>query len=75
LTHKTTNVLNKVPKSQQWKATRALQKIWLTEVLAKAMAGLDAFIERYQLKYDKVTACRGKGRNALLAFYDFPGEH
>lgn len=29
--HKTTNVLNKLPKSQQPKAKRSLQEIWMAE--------------------------------------------
>src|SRR5262252_6184619 len=29
--HKTTNVLNKLPKSQQSKAKRALQQVWMAE--------------------------------------------
>jgi len=29
--HKTANVLNKLPKSQQPKAKRALQEIWMAE--------------------------------------------
>ena len=73
--HKTANVLNKLPKSQQSRAKRALHDIWMAETKADAEAALDAFIESYGLKYDKAVACLARDREALLAFYDFPAEH
>jgi len=38
--HKTANVLNKLPKSQQPKAKRALQEIWMAETRKDALAAL-----------------------------------
>ncbi len=73
--HKTANVLNKLPKSQQPKAKRALQEIWMAETKAAAEAAFDAFFESYALKYEKAAECLAKDRDALLAFYDFPAEH
>jgi putative transposase len=73
--HKTANVLNKLPKSQQPKAKRACQEIWMAETKAAAEAAFDAFIESYSLKYEKAADCLAKDRDALLAFYDFPAEH
>ncbi len=73
--HKTANVLNKLPKSQQPKAKRALHEIWMAETKAAAETAFDAFIESYQLKYEKAADCLAKDRDALLAFYDFPAEH
>ena len=73
--HKTANVLAKLPKSQQPKAKRALQEIWMAETKAAAEAAFDAFIESYTLKYEKAAYCLDKDRDALLAFYDFPAEH
>ena len=73
--HKTANVLNKLPKSQQPKARRALQQIWMAETKAEATIAFEAFIESGAVKYDKATACLAKDRDALLAFYDFPAEH
>ena len=73
--HKTANVLNKLPKSQQPKAKRALQEIWMAETKLAAEAAFDAFIESYELKYEKAADCLAKDRDALLAFYDFPAEH
>jgi putative transposase len=73
--HKTANVLNKLPKSQQPKAKRELQEIWMAETKVAAEAAFDAFIESYALKYEKAADCLRKDRDALLAFYDFPAEH
>jgi putative transposase len=73
--HKTANVLAKLPKSQQPKAKRELQEIWMAETKAEALAAFDAFSEGYATKYEKATACLEKDRDALLAFYDFPAEH
>jgi len=73
--HKTANVLAKLPKSQQPKAKRALQEIWMAETKAVAELAFDAFIESYTPKYEKAADCLSKDRDALLAFYDFPAEH
>jgi transposase-like protein len=73
--HKTANVLNKLPKSQQPKAKRSLQEIWMAETRAEAVVAFDAFIENYRLKYEKAADCLAKDREVLLAFYDFPAEH
>ena len=68
-------VLAKLPKSQQPKAKRALQEIWMAETKADAEAAFDAFVESYQVKYEKAAECLNKDRDALLTFYDFPAEH
>src|SRR2546422_6649067 len=73
--HKTANVLNKLPKSQQSKAKRALQEIWMAETKKDALAAFDAFVGTWAIKYDKAVECLIKDRDALLAFYDFPAEH
>ena len=73
--HKTANVLNKLPKSQQSKAKRSLQEIWMAETSKEAEAAFDAFTAAYELKYEKATECLTKDRETLLAFYDFPAEH
>ena len=71
----TANVLNKLPKSQQPKAKRALQEIWMAETKNDALAAFDAFVEIWGIKYDKAVECLIKDRDALLTFYDFPAEH
>jgi transposase-like protein len=73
--HKTANVLNKLPNSQQPKTKRALQEIWMAETKKDALAAFDAFVETWGVKYGKAVECLIKDRDALLAFYDFPAEH
>lgn len=73
--HKTANVLNKLPKSQQPKAKRSLQGIWMAATRKDAEKAFDAFIDAYELKFEKAVQCLAKDREALLAFYDFPAEH
>jgi transposase-like protein len=73
--HKTANVLNKLPNSQQPKAKRALQEIWMAETKKDALAAFEAFVEIWRVKYDKAAECLIRDRDALLAFYDFPAEH
>ena len=73
--HKTANVLNKLPKSLQPKAKRALHEIWMAETRNDAVTAFDAFVESYAVKYEKAAECLTKDRDALLAFYDFPAEH
>jgi putative transposase len=73
--HKTANVLNKLPKSQQPKAKRALQEIWMAATKKEALAAFDAFVETWGVKYEKAITCLTKDREPLLAFYDLPAEH
>jgi putative transposase len=51
--HKTTNVLNKLPKSVQSKAKTALQNIWMAETRKDAEVSFDHFIEIYEAKCNK----------------------
>jgi transposase-like protein len=73
--HKTTNVLNALPKSVQGKAKQDLHAIYEAEDRASAEAAFDRFVAKYGPKYDKAAACLAKDRQTLLAFYDFPAEH
>jgi transposase-like protein len=63
--HKTANVLNKLPKSQQSKAKRALQKIWMAETKKDALVAFEAFVETWGVKFDKAVACLTKDRDAV----------
>lgn len=73
--HKTANVLNKLPKSVQPKATQALHAIWMTETRAAAHRAFTQFVDTFGAKYPAAVACLEKDRDALLTFYDFPAEH
>jgi len=73
--HKTANVLNKLPKHVQPKAKAMLQAIWMAATKAEAGKAFDLFVETFEAKYPKATACLTRDRAELLAFYDFPAEH
>jgi transposase-like protein len=73
--HKTSNVLNKLPRSVQPAAKADLREIWQAPDRATAEAAIATFAEKYAPKYEKAVACLVKDRDALLAFYDFPAEH
>lgn len=73
--HKTANVLNTLPSSQQPQAKAALQEIYSAATKTEADKAFDRFIKTYDAKYPKATECLAKDRTALLAFYDFPAEH
>lgn len=73
--HKTANVLNKLPKTQQPQAKSALHEIYLAATKDEANKAFDRFVKTYEAKYPKAVDCLVKDREALLAFYDFPAEH
>lgn len=73
--HKTANVLDKLPKSQQGDAKSALHEIWQADSRAAAHKALDRFVATYEDKYPKAVECLVKDRAELLAFYDFPAAH
>jgi transposase-like protein len=73
--HKTMNVLNKLPKSQQSDAKDRLHEIWLSATKEDAFKAFDLFVQTYQTKYPKAVECLLRDREELLAFYDFPAEH
>src|SRR5262245_18653934 len=55
----------------------AKSQIRKEDVVAKkdAVTAFQAFVETYQVKYDRAADSPTKDRDALLAFYDFPAEH
>lgn len=73
--HKTANVLDKMPKSQQPRAKEMIHEIWMAASREDATKAFDLFVKTWEAKYPKATDCLAKDRVALLAFYDFPAEH
>ena len=73
--HKTANVLNKLPKGVQPKATAMLHDIWMAETKAAAEQAFDLFLATFAAKFPAATTCLTKDRDVLLTFYDFPAEH
>jgi transposase-like protein len=74
-THKTANVLDKLPKRLQPEAKQKLHDIWMADTKQHANEAFDLFVKTYQAKYPKAVECLVKDREVLLAFYDFPAEH
>jgi putative transposase len=73
--HKTANVLDKLPKSQQPRAKEMLHAIWQAATRVDAEKAFDLFVATYEAKYLKATECLSKDRTELLVFFDFPAEH
>ena len=73
--HKIANVLTKFPKSMQPTVKTDLREIWQAETRAAAETAMDTFSRKYAARYEKAVTCLTRDREALLAFYDFPGEH
>src|SRR3954463_1742466 len=73
--HKMANILDKLPEGSQPKAKGMLHEIYLAETKAEAEKAFDLFVKTYEAKYPKAAECLTKDREALLTFYDFPGEH
>ena len=71
--HKTANVLNKLPKSQQSKAKRALQEIWMAETKKDAFAAFDVFVETWGVKYDKAVECLRQRSRCATRLLRLPG--
>ena len=73
--HKTSNVLNYLPKRTQPKAKKMLHDIWQAETREDAHAAFNLFTATLEAKYPKATECLIKDRDELLNFFDFPGQH
>lgn len=73
--HKTANVLNKLPKSQQSDAKDRLHEIWLSATKEDAFKAFDLFVKTYRARYSNAVDCLLKNQEELMSFYDFPAEH
>src|ERR671917_1966333 len=73
--HKTSNVLDELPRSVQPAAKRDLREIWQAPDRATAEAALATVAENYAAQCETAVAGPVQDREALLTFYDFPAEH
>ncbi len=73
--HKTANVLDKLPKSQQKQAKSMIQEIYMAPSCKEALLNYDRFISVYKDKYPKAIVCLEKDKGRLFTFYDFPAAH
>ncbi len=73
--HKTSNVLDKMPRSVQPYAKKMIHEMYLSPTKEKALAAYRRFLAEYEAKYPKATDCLRKDEDVLFTFYDFPAEH
>lgn len=73
--HKIANVLDKLPKSIQPRAKRALHAMMYAESKAACSTEIDKFADEYRAKFPKAVASLVDNRDRLLTFFDFPAEH
>ncbi|CCB90879.1 transposase for insertion sequence element IS6120, partial [Waddlia chondrophila 2032/99] len=73
--HKTANVLDKMPKSIQVNAKKAIHEIYMAPTKEDGLAAFEVFLKTYRDKYPKACACLEKDKAQLFTFYNFPAIH
>ena len=73
--HKTSNVLDALPKSVHSRAKSAIKEITCAENKAQARKAVEAFASEFGAKWPKAVSKITSEMDQLLAFYDYPAEH
>lgn len=73
--HKTSNVLDSMPKSVHRRAKVAIKEITCAENKKEAENAIEAFAGEFSAKWPKAVSKITGEKEALLAFYDYPAEH
>ncbi len=73
--HKTANVLDALPKSVHKRAKKAIKEITEAENKAEARKAVKEFVKEFGVKWPKASAKIEDEEEALLTYYDYPGEH
>jgi len=73
--HRTSNILDKLPKSLQSQAKKDIHEIYQAPLKRDALNAFDRFVKVYEARYPKAVACLLKTKDQTLAFYDFPAQH
>jgi transposase-like protein len=73
--HRLANVLDKLPKTLQPRAKRALHEIMRAETRAAAEQGIARFAGEYGAKDPKAVAALTTDQARLLTHFDYPAEH
>jgi len=73
--HKTSNVLDSMPKSVHSRAKAAIREITEAENKKEAEKAIEEFAGEFSAKWPKAVAKVVDEREALLAFYDYPAQH
>jgi transposase-like protein len=73
--HKTQNVLDTLPHTEQKTALRVLRAIPQSKTREEAEARRDAFIDSYKNRYPRACERLASDWERMVAFYDMPREH
>ena len=73
--HKTANILDKMPKCVQKKATQMIRDMHMADTRESALKAYDKFIQTFAVKYEKAVENLKKDKDDLFRFYDYPAEH
>jgi transposase-like protein len=77
--HKTTNVLDAMPKSVYPRAKAAIREITCAESKKEAIRAIEAFTAHFDFgakwKWPKAVSKMVDEKEALLTYYDYPAEH
>lgn len=65
-TLQTANILDKLPKSLQWKAKAQIHEMYMSENKKSALETYENFIQVYEDKYPKAVACLKKDKDELF---------
>ena len=73
--HKTTNVLDRLPKREQAVAREMLRAVAYAPSRAAAVRARDAFADRYAAAHSKAVAVLEDDWDRMTAFHDYPEKH
>lgn len=73
--HKTANILDKMPKCVQKKATQMIRDMHMADTRENALKAYDKFMQTFAAKYEKAVENLRKDKDDLFRFYDYPAEH
>lgn len=73
--HKTSNVLDSLPKSVHRRAKKAIHEITEAENKREALKAVERFAGEFGTKWPRAVAKITDEKEMLLAFYEFPAEH
>jgi transposase-like protein len=73
--HKTSNILDSLPKSVHKRAKKAIHEITEADNKKEAAHAIEAFASEFGTKWPKAVAKITQEKELLLTFYEFPAEH
>jgi len=73
--HKTSNILDKMPKSTQPRAKALIHDIYRAETEKNARKAYKEFQDSYSAKYPAAVKCLTKDEDKLFTFFKYPAEH